>query len=447
MTAAGVRSRIPRKTWILGGSALAVAVILAIRVATADEIPGDFARYYRAGEVIASGEGDRLYEKMLILDRFEREHHFHYLPTFAILMAPLALLPMRVALWVWSSLHVLSYVLGLVFSWRIASGVLRGRRRDDGAPARVPPVWLAIPVLFTLRLFVQNLQLGQVNPIVMALALGGALAYFRGRDLLAGTLVALGASIKFTPALFLVLFVAQRRWWAVTGLLGGVLLFAAVLPATVLGPARTVSLTEEYVDLQGGLVSDADHERLAGQSLRALYYRFLTPMNAVHQRRHNDPIFVNFASLEPEVVYALYVGSAALLFLLLAAVAFRRTETWAIPFVLSLGVVIALLASPESRRAHFTIVMLPYATLTVAAIRPFFRERRRPAAALLALLAMLAITVPSRGIVGRSAANVIDAWGNMGFAALLLVGALLVGLRGVRREREEPEPPHPAPPA
>jgi len=406
---------IQRRTWIAIVIAIVTMVVIAIRSARHD-VAGDFARYYEAGKVVAHGEPERLYEDMSILGRFE--HSFRYLPIFAIVMAPLSLLSIEAAFCVWQWLHVAGFALCFVASLRMA--------RDGPRPSAW---WLLIPFLFSVRLMIGNFQLGQINPIVITLTLTGIWACYRGRDVTGGMLLGAGAAIKFTPAIFLVVLLAVGRYRAFAAQIVFGLVLAAVVPSIVIGPSLHFELLEQYVRAEGDLLGDHDDgERVDGQSLKAIVYRYLTPMNAVHQFKHNDPIYVNVVEADPTLAFALYLTlgiSILVLTLLFCRFGDRSSpDRWVL--CACLGTLLMVLLSPESRRAHFAILILAFTTFTYRAIVPAIRRRIRILPATLAVLAMLMIAIPSRGLVGRELANWIDAHGNMGFAALLLFAAVFV---------------------
>ena len=173
-----------------------------------------------------------------------------------------------------------------------------------------------------------------------------------------------------------------------------------------------------------------------GQSLKALVYRYLTPMNAVHQYKHNEPIFVNVVDVDAKVAFGVYLVSGLTLLGLMILFCRRGDRTSADRWVLCacLGTLLMVLLSPESRRAHFAILILAFTTLTYRAILPAITRRARILPALLTALAMLTIAIPSRSLVGRDLANLVDAHGNMGFAALMLFAAVLLLGSAERRE-------------
>jgi hypothetical protein len=141
---------------------------------------------------------------------------FKYSPTFALLMAPLALLPTAVGLLVWNLLNALAPY------WAV-----RALRLPSGATAFV--------LLFIAIELLGSLQNAQSNGVVTGLMIGSFAAFERRRPRLGTLLVCLGASIKVFPgaaALFLVLH--ERRTRSLLLCVGwGILL--ALLPAVVVG--------------------------------------------------------------------------------------------------------------------------------------------------------------------------------------------------------------------
>lgn len=76
-------------------------------------------------------------------------------------------------------------------------------------------------------------DLGQVQTLVSALVLLSVLKLMRGQDAQAGGWMALAAAVKLSPALFVVIFVIERRWRALASfaVVGGGLALASVLVA------------------------------------------------------------------------------------------------------------------------------------------------------------------------------------------------------------------------
>src|SRR2546428_487207 len=118
--------------------------------------------------------------------------------------------------------------------------------RSLGRAGRLPFVWsaVAVPFLFTARLFDDNLQHGQINALLLFLCLF-AFVLFREQRLIAGGLaLALAASLKAVPVLLLGYLAYKRRWrelgWTVAflGPLNLVIPIALFRPGDVAAPWR-----------------------------------------------------------------------------------------------------------------------------------------------------------------------------------------------------------------
>jgi len=162
---------------------------------------GDLEIYLAAAERLRSGEP--LY---LVADAF---NSYWYSPWFAASMMPLTFLPESVAAVGWSA---------LLLACTAAVGVVLWTERT--VAARIVAV-MAVPALFAVSAG------GNVQALIV-LALLVALHRPSGP-----LWVALAASLKFTPILFVLVFVARREW----GRAGISLLLSALLiiPAFLMG--------------------------------------------------------------------------------------------------------------------------------------------------------------------------------------------------------------------
>ena len=134
------------------------------------------------------------------------------------------------------------------------------------------------PLLAVLPDFGSTLSKGQVNTILLACIAGGMLMLVRGRKVIAGVLLALGACIKVFPGVFAfeVLARRDRRLLAGYALCGVACMI--VLPVVVFGPAKALDYTMIFADrvLLSGLLgkdttlqsgsgwSNTDNQAIAG---------------------------------------------------------------------------------------------------------------------------------------------------------------------------------------
>jgi hypothetical protein len=175
MSSADDRSRVGglSRDW-LGRAAIAIAVValilVAVRLTLAAAQPErsfwavDFADYRTAGARVLDGEIP--YAPEMLNGPFSADGHdrYRYPPPFALLVAPLAVVPADVAAWIWLGISAAGLAIGCYLAAR--AGGMRGPA-SAFAPL-VVLVALAAPVYDSLR--VGNVEGVQVLLIGIALA-------------------------------------------------------------------------------------------------------------------------------------------------------------------------------------------------------------------------------------------------------------------------------------
>ncbi len=235
---------------------------------------GDLKVFCCAGWAVRQG-GQLLYTV-----RDDNGWHYHYPPTFAILMAPLADPPRRdLALSAASALGAstspggggalqaacalaaspaatgappspqipypvtvaIFYLLNLVclaVAVRLTLSAVRDRRSLSWRHA-------VLPVLVCLPAVGMTLVRGQVQLLLLALLAGFLAGLVRGRRLAAGLCLAGAICLKIFPAYLLVVPVVRRDGRCLAGCLLGLVGGLVVLPVAAVGPEATARL---YVD-------------------------------------------------------------------------------------------------------------------------------------------------------------------------------------------------------
>jgi hypothetical protein len=164
---------------------------------------GDFGNYYRAGAAVLAGKSPF------------NVPGFDYPPLLAFLAAPLALLPLEAARWIWF-LGSEACLLGAAWlTWRWLGG-------DRVAGGAVLAVWCLAGTV------PENLVLGQVNPLLLVLTAGALYSWDR-RPGAAGALIGIATALKLWPAVLALGFLAGKRWRALA-------LSAATAAALLAGP-------------------------------------------------------------------------------------------------------------------------------------------------------------------------------------------------------------------
>jgi hypothetical protein len=353
-------------------------------------------------------------------------------PVMAVLLLPLAQLPPMAAALAWFYLKVGMTLLALRWVFALAA--------DAGRP--FPPWAQALTVLLSLRPIMGDLTHGNVNLFILFLVVAALTAYRRGRDLLAGVVLALAASCKVTPALFLLYFLWKREWRVLAGAALGLALFLwpGPVPSMYLGfrenQQQLVSWYREMVFpyvVEGKVTSE-----YANQSLPGAVYRLATSSPSVVTYPDNV-----YTPAQYDNVLALTRGQARwvvkgclALFALLAAAACRTPtpprQGWRLAAEFSLVVLGMLLFSERTWKHHCVTLVLPFAGLCyyLAACRPAPALRRGLVAALVAAVALMTTT---SNLFGEAFGRRAQIYGAYVGAYLVLAAALAVLL--LRRER------------
>ncbi len=140
-----------------------------------------------------------------------------YPPSFALLVAPLGLLPDGAAAAAWMAIEQASLAVAVVI-------VLRWLRPTSWAIAA-----LLVATLTFYPLWVDVVQ-GQVNLLVLLLVMVGIVGVLRGTPAL-GAAIGAAAALKLTPLILVVFLLLDRRFRAAAFVLGG---FATVTSAGAL---------------------------------------------------------------------------------------------------------------------------------------------------------------------------------------------------------------------
>ena len=381
---------------------LALALIVTGAVALHKQLRdgNDFPIYWQASRDLLAGRSP--------YDVTSGLHGYVYLPWFALLLAPLALLPLSVAAALW-------YVANAAFLWWTCRALI-GAIRVALPEASVGLLGLASLAL--VGLVHDNLVLGQANLLLLLLvALGVRGAMQRGDAWASGVPLGLAAALKMPAAMLLVPLVLRGRWRAAAGALTGAL-FALALPFLATGSGTGMRLLGEW---RAKVVAPAAAGTLQGskvidQSPQAALRRLLVAEPAYDGRA------VNWAAMTPAAFANVSRAvSAALLagYLLLWLLAPARGAPLALLLDLALGCCAMVQLTGFSLKAQFVVLLLP---MWLAAKLGLERRPRLPLGVLVAAGGLLLLSQPA--LVGRAASNLLLAYSSMTLGTLLLALAL-----------------------
>jgi hypothetical protein len=416
----GERVWLKRSALVCQILALLVLPGLFVRYARANLLINDFSIYYTAARAVLDG-----------VDPYSVEgpsgRAFVYPMGFAVLVSPLALLPFPVATVLWTALGFAAVGLSLWLCLDLL-GLARG-----------PAAWTVggLALVCSGRMLDSELANGQANHWILLGIASFAWLSARGRAALGGFALSVAIVAKLTPLLFAVYLLGRRSWRGLAGLAAGLAILGVLLPAVALGPRACFDAQRAWADrvaapaFRSPASAHPARERPGrehGISLRAFIHRHLTWSQAASHL--DQPVFVNRVAWSRQTAEWIYRG-CALLALAAAALALgtrppRSGRRW----LLEAAVVATtmVLIAPLSRKAHFVVLLLPFA---YAAGQALTSERRAALAWL--LLPALVLTATSPGVIGKQAAGLALAWGAYTVAALWLwAGALFTSWRDVR---------------
>ena len=337
-----------------------------------------------------------------------------YPPLFAMLMAPLSALPPTEQVLTWFLLSLLT-VWGCVHEIRRLCVLLTARqpvefRTSDGAAPRAWPAWIWYAASLAVLLPTLNcLQRGQVGVLLLYLLLLGWRLCLEGRTALshstAGVVLAASIVLKVTPLLpvaclcgqmlLAASFHSQRRaqarlaWATTLGVLGGVALFALLVPASLIGWDTNTHHLQTWWTLVGTKAGDPGYDNFAGdshtvrnQSLSNAAQRFGN-WAAFQVGAGPDDRAAPADGAEPKMPMDAPLAKQTLLatrLLLLALLAWpmwttvRRQDRLGQAATVGLACVATLVASPISR-GHYFMLLLPAVLLVPAWLNEAGRTR------------------------------------------------------------------------
>ncbi|MBI4604538.1 MAG: DUF2029 domain-containing protein [Planctomycetes bacterium] len=370
--------------------------------------PNDFHAYYTAARGALEGDLRPSYRDPVRPNL--------YPPPFAILVAPLGLLPYRGAAALWVLLNA-----GLVV-W-----IFRSLDRVLGLT--LPALGKTAGFLLAYRCLDSDFGNGNANTLVLALVLS-AFAWTRRRgEGIAGAILSLAIVAKVTPVLILPWALYRRRWRFLAGALAGLLLIAGLLPVLVLGPRGAGDAWRAWHDVTLRHIDPRSESYAArsgegyepGQSLRVLLHRLLRASDAT--ARDGRYITIHLADLPKGAADGIYLGAAAAVLAAALAAAWRRAPGarlgWRAEEVAAACAAMVLLA-PLSRKAHF-VALWPAAVLGFEAWRQAESPRLRKVGSGLWALALVLVAGTSPGFAGRETATLLLAYCPIGWAAAALL--------------------------
>jgi hypothetical protein len=326
------------------------------------------------------------------------------MPFTAILLTPLACLPVWLMALVFNLLKAAALVLAVLMAAAVAN---HGRRR-------MPDWVLTLAVLWAAMFLVGDIQHGNTNGFVLAAIALHLWLYRRGRDAAAGAALALAICLKMTPALFLLYWLYQRNWRLLAACALAGVVFVAAVPAAALGPQRSLDLTATWLRnlILPGLVRGQWYPVHVNQSLPGVVGRYLLgppqPGGNIFWNPDDNPYatqeqfaWIAVASLSPEAVrWLIRLAQAAVVAAMAWAIGRRRLPRddgrRAIHYgIVALGM---LLLNQRTWDHHAGILLVADAAIWQAIAFGRLPRGRRLAALILTLLAGACVWLSGTGV-------------------------------------------------
>ena len=302
------------------------------------------------------------------LYRLEDGHYqFKYFPTFALLMAPFAMLDQDTGKVLWFAISI--GLLALLLRWSVAA--LPERRLSQR-------ILLVLAIILMAKFYAHELLLGQTNLLLAALLVAALLAVQVDRRITAGALVGVAVFIK-PYALILVPWLLVTQGWATAATAAGIVMLGLLLPAVTYGWSGNLDL------LRGWLltVSDSTTPNLLGNdnvSIAAMWAKWLGP-----------------GSLASGLAWLTVVGTAVLVI-----VAWRRRRTVSAPEYLECALLMLLvpLVSPQGWD-YVLLLATPAVVCLVDRWREFTRLWQCGLGVALALMCLTIFDIMGRTLYGQ----------------------------------------------
>ena len=325
----------------------------------------DLSSYYTAGYLVRTGDAASLYDTApgdtILGDAtsgrwrqagdelgIARQHYYIYPPFFALLAAPLSLLPFPAARLVWlgADLLLLGLFVRLYLVWR---------RADGTSPSPLELALIAVTLGLEFLPLIWALAIGQTSLLILALLAGAILCVKRRHEAAAGALLGVATAIKLTPALLLAYFLVRGRpRVALWGLATSV--FCTLSAALALGPAATLRFFTVAVPAMSGGTA-----YFLNQSLTGFFDRLVTSGDVTQVALSTSRLTKGLAT----------AGS-----LCLAAFTYHclrrrpgRPDGLDLDLEVSAVMLLTLVLSPISWTHHYLVILIPLYTITAAAVR------------------------------------------------------------------------------
>ncbi len=283
------------------------------------------------------------------------DNGFTYPPIFAFLMLPLEPLPLWLRDLVWYLVSVGAAIGSFKLAETIARGALPSPLKDSEL------LWLRLlALLLSSKLILAVFENQAYDGLVLVILLGGLVALMNGRDVWAGAGLAIAASLKATPLIFLP-YLLWKRQFAAAAAFVVVFLAASLLPDLFFTPAgASHGYFVTWLQEVAGASVDAAHAKFA----------FWSGANIMNHSLHGA-VSLNINETTQHTLHhaVLYAVDALFVIVVGTMIVMTPARRSSIAIDGSLLLISMLMLSPMTSRSHYIALLLPYMTLIALGFR------------------------------------------------------------------------------
>ena len=381
-----------------------LAILIIFHLIRAVKEGGDLESYLRAATRII--EDAPLYIQETV--------PYIYPPLIAFLLIPLSFPPPAVTKIFWYILNL--FLIG--FSLKLLLRLI------DYKDINIFNL-VSLSVLFTLRFFMNNSNLGQINVVILFLCVTTLYFFIHNKDIYAGIILALAIVIKITPVLLLFYFIYKREFRLVISSIAGAVVFLFI-PSFAFGLENYINILSQYREI----ISNFYDSTYFNQSFYNTFVHFLSPVSLWNNMQ------INIASLdEYQIKFIIYTifGFISLLFAFIFREKIKNRNDLNVLFEYSMVIILMLLFSPVSRKAHFVTLLIPHLFYLYIIIK-FKVFPRKKLISILFAVSFVFNTLTVEGVIGRNPSDFMESLSCITFGTIVLLTGLVM-LRRINLNR------------
>jgi hypothetical protein len=351
----------------------------------------DYTVYVAAGRALLDHQDIYLAEN-------GRGWRYVYPPPFAILLAPLARMPLGLGALLWYALTVAA----------IGASVAMSAALLGGAPIRAKPhLVYGLPLLGLATLLTSGIQRSQASPFMFFFMIAAFYFHLKNRPIAAGFSLACAALLKVFPIVLIAHFIIRRQWRAVLATAAALVLLGIVLPSLYWGWQFNLHQIARWIDVVG---HPAMMENMERAQVSALYEQLLDTTKPRNQSL--EALFLSLGMPAGLTRYAV-AACAALMLAVMWSVARRiplrkaataSTSGMAESLLCGAFLCWSLVISPIAETHYFGALLLPLVVLVGYIDQSSSSLRRKVqilAAGTASLIAVMIMTWPDTTAIWR----------------------------------------------